>query len=224
MITELLEEAIDEIDAINFDHPCDWLDALKESAIDAVRENDGNMLSDDDQYCEMTASEHVDFIAAIKKEMFFHDQWDSLNLERRIVRLSKDYAGAWNDIINILLKYGVRKVSKNWLMEEPVEADVLIDEFCRYDLPEKAKVGGSWGLPKWYIDGCDNPDAPHWKFNYSEFTAYIKSVTATDNPDQVEVGYYIYRLNKAHCSGYYGLWTTGKAMVNTKTHRRWNVE
>ena len=91
MNTALLEKAINEINAINFDHPCDWLDALKESAIDAVRENDANMIDDDDTDCEMTDSEYVDFVAATKKEMFFHDEWDRLNLERRIVRNSKEY-------------------------------------------------------------------------------------------------------------------------------------
>ena len=53
---------------------------------------------------------------------------------------------------------------------------------------------------------------------------YIKSVTPTDDPDQVLIEYYVYRQNNAHCSGYYGLWDTGKAMVNTRTHRRWNVD
>ena len=93
-----------------------------------------------------------------------------------------------------------------------------------YDLPENATIGGEWQLPKSYIDTYDNINAPYWDFPFPEFTAYIKSVTATDNPDQVEVEYYVYRRDHAHCAGYYGLWDTGKAIVDVKTHRRWDVE
>lgn len=222
MIPNILN-AIDEIKAVEMNQPSEWLEVLKESAKEAICENDANMIDDDVTDCEMPDSEYVDFVAAIKKEMFYHDQWDALNLERRIVRLSKDYVNAYNEIINILLKYGVSKVSKNWLMEA-TNSDELIDEFCHYDLPEDAKVGCSWELPKWYIDGVESINAPYWEFSFPEFIGFIKSVTATDNPDQVEVEYYIYRLNKAHCAGYYGLWDTGKAIVDVKNHRRWNVE
>ena len=92
-----------------------------------------------------------------------------------------------------------------------------------YDLSEKAVVGGSWELPKSYIDNYESPEAPYWDFPYPEFTAYIKSVKETDDPNILLVEYYVYRLDKTHCSGYYQYWDNGKAMVNTSTHRRWNV-
>ena len=103
------------------------------------------------------------------------------------------------------------------------EASKLIDDFNRYDLPEKAKVGGSWELPDWYINGNNNPEAPYFSFSFCEFTAYIKAVTPTDDPDILEIEYWVYRSNPAHCSGYYHKWDTGKARVNISTHRRWNV-
>ena len=93
-----------------------------------------------------------------------------------------------------------------------------------YDLPEQAVVGGSWNLPNSYIDTYDAPKAPYWGIEEPEFSAYIKSVKETDDPNILLVEYYIYRLNKAHCDGYYGLWSTGKAMVDVNTHRRWDVE
>ena len=215
--------AIKEIEAVEMNQPSDWLEVLKESAKEAVCENDTNMINDDVTDCEMPDSEYVNFVAAIKKEMFYHDQWDSLNLERRIVRHSAQCVDAYNKIINILIKYGVGKVSKKWL-ETPTDSDVFIEKFCHYELPADAKVGGSWELPKWYIDGVESINAPYWEFSFSEFIGFIKSVTATDNPDQVEVEYYIYRLDKAHCAGYYQKWDTGKAIVDVKTHRRWDVE
>lgn len=223
MTNSNIVNAIKEIEAVKLDHPSEWLYILKESAIDAVHVNDAIMLVDNVDYCEMTAAEHLDFVYAIKNEMFFHDRWDWLNLERRIVRLSKDYVNAYNEIINILIKYGVGRVSEKWLMEA-TDSDELINGFCEYTLPSDAVVGGSWDLPDWYIYGNDDPDAPYWRFDYNEFSGYIKSVTATDNPGRVEVEYYLYKRDSAHCSDYYGLWTTGKAMVDINTHRRWNVE
>lgn len=109
-------------------------------------------------------------------------------------------------------------------IDDKEEADSLIDEFCHYDLPSDAEVGGSWDLPDWYIDNRDIPNAPYWKFSYPEFTAYIKSVKRTNDPNILEIEYWLYRSNPAHCSGYYHYWDNGKAMVNTKTHRRWNVD
>ena len=93
-----------------------------------------------------------------------------------------------------------------------------------YDLPENAKIGGTWKLPKSYIDTYDSINAPYWEFEEPEFTAYIKAVKRTDDPNTLEIEYWVYRSNPAHCNGYYGLWDTGKALVNTKTHRRWNVD
>ena len=109
------------------------------------------------------------------------------------------------------------------VMHSTKEASKLIDEFNHYDLPSSAEVGKSWDLPDWFIQGNNSPKAPYWHFSFCEFNAYIKSVTPTDDPDIVEVEYYVYRQNNAHCNGYYGLWDTGKAKVNISTHRRWNV-
>ena len=109
------------------------------------------------------------------------------------------------------------------VMHSTKEASKLIDQFNHFDLPASAKVGKSWNLPDWFIQGNNSPEAPYWSFSFSEFTAYIKAVTPTDDPNIVEVEYYVYRQNNAHCSGYYGLWDTGKAMVDISTHRRWNV-
>ena len=93
-----------------------------------------------------------------------------------------------------------------------------------YDLPEQAIVGGSWELPESYIDTYDSINAPYWDIEEPEFNGYIKSVKETDDPNILLVEYCVYRLNKAHCDGYYSRWTTGKAMVNVNTHRRWDVE
>lgn len=93
-----------------------------------------------------------------------------------------------------------------------------------YDLPENATIGGEWQLPKSYIDTYDNINAPYWDFPFPEFTAYIKSVSVTEDPKILKVEYWIYRRDAAHCDGYYGFWDSGKAMVNVDTHRRWNVE
>ena len=97
------------------------------------------------------------------------------------------------------------------------------EEIETYVLPEDEVIGGEWDLPNSSIDTYDSINAPFWEFEYPEFTAYIKAVKRTDDPDIVEVEYYVYRQNNAHCNGYYGLWDTGKAMVNISTHRRWNV-
>ena len=129
----------------------------------------------------------------IKNEAWFHDQWDEYNLMECIAHSTKE------------------------------EADKLIDEFNHYDLPSSAEIGKSWNLPDWFIQGNNSPEAPYWSFAFCEFTAYIKAVKPTDDPDTVEVEYYVYRQNNAHCNGYYGLWDTGKAMVDISTHRRWNV-
>ena len=132
--------------------------------------------------------------AAIKEEMYFHDQCAENDLVDRVMRSTKE------------------------------DSSKLIDEFCNYTLPEDAVVGGEWNLPKSFINGVESINAPYWEFSFPEFISFIKSVEKTDNPDVVKVEYYIYRSDSAHCSGYYGLWTTGTAMVDTKTHRRWNVD
>jgi len=220
---EIVDQVIGEIDAINFDRPSEWLDTLKCSAIEAVRENDASLINDDEALCELPETEYEKFKAAIKKEAYFHDDWAEVNLERRIARLSKEYVNAWNSIVEILLKYDISKVSKKWLMK-PTDASELIGEFCNYDLPESAVVGGEWDLPDWYISFQTEPDAPYWKFSFPEFDGFIKSIKTTDNPELLEIEYYIYRRDIAHCSGYYGLWSSGRALVNTKTHRRWVVK
>ena len=92
-----------------------------------------------------------------------------------------------------------------------------------YDLPENAIIGGSWELPRAFIDTYDAPNVPYWDIEEPEFNGYIKSVKETTDPNIVEVEYYVYRQNNAHCNGYYQYWDSGKAMVNTSTHRRWNV-
>lgn len=130
---------------------------------------------------------------AIKQEVYYHDQWDEYNLVESVMHSTEE------------------------------EASKLIDEFNHYDLPEKAKVGGSWELPGWFIQGNNSPEAPYWSFAFCEFTAYISSVKKTDNPDILEIEYRVYRSNPAHCSGYYHYWDNGKALVNVKTHKRWNV-
>lgn len=222
MIPNILN-AIDEIKAVEFDHPSDWLDALKDSAIESIRTN--NIYIDDDyQCCEMQPDEYGKFKEAIKKEAHYHDQWDVINLERRIVRNSKEYVDLWNKIIEILMKYDKSGMINNKWLQTPVNSSVLIDKFCHYDLPSDAVIGGEWNLPKWYIYGKNNPEAPYWDFEFSEFNGYIKSVSVTEDQNILKVEYWIYRRNVAHCDGYYGLWDTGKAMVDVETHRRWNVE
>ena len=93
-----------------------------------------------------------------------------------------------------------------------------------YVLPESAIIGKSWDLPEHFIDTYDSIDAPYLDIEEPECNGYIKSVKETDDPNILLVEYYVYRLNKAHCDGYYGLWSTGTAMVNVNTHRRWDVE
>ena len=51
----------------------------------------------------------------------------------------------------------------------------------------------------------------------------ICAVEKTDDPNILKVEYWIYRSNNACCSGYYCYWDKGTALVNTSTHRRWNV-
>ena len=92
-----------------------------------------------------------------------------------------------------------------------------------YVLPEQAVVGGKWELPKSYIDTYDSINAPYWELEEPEFSAYIKSVEKTDSPNILEIEYWVYRANPAHCAGYYELWDKGTALVNIATHRRWNV-
>ena len=92
-----------------------------------------------------------------------------------------------------------------------------------YDLPSNAKDGGKWDLPKGFIFGIDTVSAPYWDIGEPDFTAFIKAVKGTNNPSILEIEYWVYRSNNAYCSGYYGLWDTGKARVNLATHRRWNV-
>ena len=98
------------------------------------------------------------------------------------------------------------------------------EEIETYVLPEDAVIGGEWNLPKSYIAMYDAPEAPYWDIDEPAFNGYIKSVKETDDPDIMKVEYYIYRRNSAHCDGYYSHWSTGTAMVNIRTHRRWNVE
>jgi hypothetical protein len=212
--------AINEIYSVEFNQPSEWLDALKLSASIAVRENDANMLNDDTDFCEMTASEYSKFKASINEEAVFHEDWTIINLERNVVRRSEKYVNAWNTIIEILMKYDIDKVSRRWL-ETPTDSDVLIDAFCHYDLPKAATVGGSWDLPDAYDD---IPSAPSWKFSFSGFSGFIKSVSATDDPNQVKVEYCIYRRNSARGIGFYEFWDSGKAMVDISTHRRWVVK
>lgn len=214
---------INSINSINFDHDSEWLDILKGSAIEIVRKNKGlNILDDDWGCCEMQPDEYKKFKKAIKNESYFHEKWDIVNLEQEIVRNSPEYMDAWNRILHILTEYGI-KVPNCWFME-PSDATVTVNMFNHYDLPAEAVVGGSWELPDWYIDSNNVPNAPWWKFSYSGFTAYISSVKRTNDPDILEIEYQLYRADYAHCSGYYARWCTGTAMVNTKTHRRWNVD
>lgn len=130
---------------------------------------------------------------AIKNEAWFHDQWDEYNLVESIMHSTKE------------------------------EASKLIDEFNHYDLPSSAEIGKSWNLPDWFIQGNNSPEAPYFSFSFCEFSAYISSVKKTDNSDILEIEYRIYRSNPAHCAGYYSHWSAGTAMVDIKTHRRWNV-
>ena len=222
-----MSKAIDEINAITFDRPSKWLEVLKKSAISAVNKNDCSLIDDDSTYCEMTESEYEEFITARKEEAYYHDQWDEDDLQRRIVRRSKECVDAWNEIIEILILNGVDKVNKKWFMK-PTDASELISKFCDYTLPDDAVVGGEWNLPEWYIGGVDDPSAPYWQFEFVGFIGYIRSVkkpdvTETDDPNILKVEYWIYRCNSAHCDGYYSRWSTGTAMVNISSHRRWNV-
>ena len=214
--------AINEIDSVEFNQPSEWLDALKLSASIAVRENDASLINDDIVYCELTETEYEKFKSQIKGEAVFHDQWDEINLERRVVRYSKEYVTAWNSIVEILLKYDISKVSKKWL-ETPTDSSELIDKFCHYELPSSAVVGGVWDLPDRYVNGIDDPEAPHWDFNFAGFSGFIKSITKTDDPNQVKVEYCVYRRNTAHCDGFYEFWDKGVAMVDISTHRRWKL-
>lgn len=215
--------AINAINAINFEHDSEWLDILKESAIECIQKNNGlNILDDNYSCCEMQPNDYKRFKKAIKEESYYHEQWDVVNLEQEIVRRSKEYVDAWNHILQILTEYGI-KVPSSWFMI-PTDAMVAINMFNHYDLPSDAEVGGSWDLPDWYIEGNNSPNAPWWKFSYPEFTAYIKSVKRTNDPNILEIEYWLYRSNNAHCSGYYGFWDKGTALVNITTHRRWNVD
>ena len=215
-----INNAIAEIENVTLGHNSEWLDALKLSASLAVRENDANMLNDDTDFCEMTESEYSKFKASINEEAVFHEDWTIINLKRNVVRRSEKYVNAWNSIVDILLKYDIDKASHRWL-ETPTDSDVLIDAFCHYDLPKAATVGGSWDLPDAYDD---LPDAPDWKFSFSGFSGFIKSVSATDDPNQVKVEYWIYRRNSARGIGFYEFWDSGKALVDINTHRRWVVK
>ena len=215
--------AINAINSINFDHDSEWLDILKESAIDMIKKNNGlNILEDDYSCCEMEPHEYKRFKKVIKEESYYHEQWDVVNLEQEIVRRSTEYVDAWNRILQILTESGI-KVPDSWFMV-PTEESVMVNMFCHYDLPTEAVVGGKWELPDWFIEGYNSAKAPCWKFSYPGFTAYIKSVKRTNDSDILEIEYQLYRADYAHCSGYYSKWCTGVARVNTSTHRRWNVD
>ena len=83
---------------------------------------------------------------AIKKEAYYHDQWDEYNLVENILHATKK------------------------------EASKMIDEFNHYDLPSSAEAGKSWNLPDWFIQGNNSPEAPYWSFAFCEFTAYIRTL------------------------------------------------
>lgn len=226
LTNEILENAIAEINEIHFEHHSDWLEKLKASAIDAVRSKFETIdLADDYDGCNMQPDEYEKFKAAVADEAKFHDEWDLIDLEHRIVRSSTEYVIVWNNIGNIMLKYDETGSwnQHNWF-EDPISADTLIDEFCHYDLPKAATVGGSWDLPDCFVSGVDDPNAPTWPFMFAEFTGYIKSVSTTEQPGRLEIEYWIYRRDSAHCDGYYSRWSTGKAIVDTGTHRRWMIE
>ena len=215
--------AIKEINLIKFNHDSEWLDILKASAIEIVRKNKGlSILDDDYSCCEMQCDEYKKFKKLIKDEMYFHEQWDIINLEQEIVRKSKEYVEAWNHVLQILLDSGI-KVPNSWFMV-PTDASVMINMFNHYDLPTDAVEGKEWDLLDWFIEGNNSPKAPWWKFSYPGFTAYIKAVKRTKDSDVLEIEYQLYRADYAHCSGYYARWCTGTAMVNITTHRRWNVD
>ena len=92
-----------------------------------------------------------------------------------------------------------------------------------YDLPSNAKVGRAYDLPKGFIFGVDTVSAPYWDMGEPDFTAFIHSVKKTDDPNILEIEYWVYRSNNAYCSGYYCYWDKGTAMVDVSTHNRWNV-
>ena len=92
-----------------------------------------------------------------------------------------------------------------------------------YDLPSNAKVGRTYDLPKGFIFGVDTVSAPYWDMGEPDFTAFIKAVKGTNDPNILEIEYWVYRSNNARCSGYYCYWDKGTAMVDISTHRRWNV-
>lgn len=218
-----LTNAIREINSIEFDYPSEWLDVLKASAIECIQKNNGlSILDDDYSCCEMQPNEYKKFKKLIKDEMYFHEQWDMVNLEHEVVRRSKEYVDAWNHVLQILTEFEI-KVPNSWYMV-PTDPSVILNMFCHYDLPSDAIVGEEWKLPDWYIEGNNSPEAPWWKFSYPGFTAYIKAVKRTKDSDILEVEYQLYKSNDAHCSGYYARWCTGVAMVNIATHRRWNVD
>lgn len=222
----MMEKIIAEINEVKFSHRSNWFDRLKTSAIDAVKSNFKMVDFTDDYNDTMQPDEYTKFRSVIAAEAKFHDEQDVIALENSIVRHSREYVDAWNTIGDILMKYDEKGwwYRHNWF-EEPISADALIDEFCHYDLPEDegAAVGKSWDLPDHFIVP-DAPTTPYWDFSYDGFTAYIKSITPTDDPDQVEVEYCTYRLDETHGEFYFSLWNTAKAIVNTKTHRRWSVE
>lgn len=99
----------------------------------------------------------------------------------------------------------------------------VVNESEAYDLPENVKAGRTYDLPKRFIFGVDTVSAPYWELGEPDFTAFIHSVKKTDDPNILEIEYWVYRSNPAYCSGYYHKWDTGKAMVDISTHRRWNV-
>ena len=99
----------------------------------------------------------------------------------------------------------------------------VVNESEAYDLPENVKAGRTYDLPKGFIFGVDTVSAPYWELGEPDFTAFIKAVEKTDNPNILKVEYWVYRSNNAYCSGYYCYWDKGTAKVNVSTHRRWNV-
>ena len=218
----IMTQFIDEINSVNLNHPSRWLDQVKASAIESIRTNNIR-IADDYDSCTMQHGEYLSFKDAIINEAEWHDTSDLMTLENRIVRLSKEYVDAWNAIIEILMKYDKSgRINNKWL-QTPVNSSVLIGEFCRYDLPDDAYIDGSWDLPDNFTD-ISAPNAPSWDFGFAEFTAYIKSTSSTSYQDLVEVEYYVYKLDTAHWGAYYTLWSTEKALVDTKAHTRFRLK
>lgn len=229
--SELLSILVEEIKQVQMPKgwPTDWLDELKSEMIDQIVDAEGipsNLNSCGCNGGESLPKETSEKLSQlIKAEDFWHDGWDAVNLEAKVACHASAYVDTWNKIGEILFQYDTNHdrewYQEHW-MQTPTPMEEIVEEYIHYELPKDAEVGKCWDLPDNFISFRDEPDAPSWDFGFPEFRAYISAIRATEYPDLLQVDYVVYRRNEAHCEGYYGVWDTDTAYVNTKTCRRWH--